>query len=569
MNHRMRARLAPRLAGLFGAALITSLALISFAPSVAAISTNGDDDPGLRVASCQGTDSHGGHFEHWVVSDNTHGEHSFDSTSGSDVWLGNDGGQSHADNQDGEHHHNFTPEQTACATVTFAKVVSNQWNGTAGPGDFTLTLTPSAPDLSTISGTDGQTVDVVPGSYALGENPVAGYELDAGAANGCVKNHHIEPSSLTHSDSSEPTQTPTFEEGESWTCTLHNQDLPANQGSVDIVKEASQPEGQPEGSVGFTITVTNNYPGEGPDANGHVLDSLPSGFDWHLEYTSQDNDLYWDCQITDSTLDCTFDDLDPAESVSLTLIGVPSEGSSVCGRISNTASLQDVVDAYSEGQQSLTTNESSTAAADTGISCDQSTPPPTPYLTIAKTNGTGGAEVAPGTAVNFTLTFGVFNTASFAGVGVVDQLPAGIGSASGISNGGTYDAGTNRITWSGLTISSGSTLTYTATVSNSAAAGEYTNVATVSNCGSPSTCSASSKVEVKAAEPTGSAEASGGVKGVTATPRITLPPTSTVDGQPSGTSGNGLGLILIVLAAVMTTLGYAATLPGRRRRRLE
>jgi hypothetical protein len=64
---------------------------------------------------------------------------------------------------------------------------------------------------------------------------------------------------------------------------------------------------------------------------------------------------------------------------------------------------------------------------------------------------------------------------------IVDELPTGISVTNvlTISDGGTYDAGTNDITWNLANVADGETLTYTAVVSATAAPGNYVNVATI------------------------------------------------------------------------------------------
>lgn len=126
-----------------------------------------------------------------------------------------------------------------------------------------------------------------------------------------------------------------------------------------------------------------------------------------------------------------------------------------------------------------------------GLVCDETTVR-VQAVSITKTAGVEGS-ILPGTAVEFTLSLSVVN-GPIASMTVVDQLPDGIGDASDISDGGTYDAGLNRITWNLADVADGETLTYSAVVSESAAAGEYTNVATItdgpcvgSGCGDDST----------------------------------------------------------------------------------
>lgn len=109
--------------------------------------------------------------------------------------------------------------------------------------------------------------------------------------------------------------------------------------------------------------------------------------------------------------------------------------------------------------------------------CAFEPPPPQPLAILTKTNNATG-PVAPGTSVNFTITFDVTN-GPVPSMTIVDQLPTGIGSASAISDDGSYNPGTNRITWNLTNVADNDTLTYTAVVSATAAPGNYVNVATM------------------------------------------------------------------------------------------
>jgi fimbrial isopeptide formation D2 family protein/uncharacterized repeat protein (TIGR01451 family) len=100
-------------------------------------------------------------------------------------------------------------------------------------------------------------------------------------------------------------------------------------------------------------------------------------------------------------------------------------------------------------------------------------------VSIDKTSGVEGS-VLPGTTVDFELTLDVIN-GPIDSMTIVDQLPAGIGDASAISDGGTYDAGSNQITWTLSDVADGEELTYSAVVSASAEAGTHTNVATITD----------------------------------------------------------------------------------------
>ncbi|MFC6238204.1 SpaA isopeptide-forming pilin-related protein [Longivirga aurantiaca] len=80
-------------------------------------------------------------------------------------------------------------------------------------------------------------------------------------------------------------------------------------------------------------------------------------------------------------------------------------------------------------------------------------------------------SVAVGTVLHYTVTVSNSGTASVT-ADVIDVLPAGLGAPTGISNGGTYAAGTRTITWPQVTLAGGATLglEYDAEVLASAAA---------------------------------------------------------------------------------------------------
>ncbi len=201
---------------------------------------------------------------------------------------------------------------------------------------------------------------------------------------------------------------------------------------------------------------------------------------------------------------------------------------------------------------------------------ESGTPPAAPMVSITKSNSAGG-PVAPGTSVGYQIGLSVSGTGSMVGVAVSDQLPAGIGGATGISSGGTYDPVTNRVTWSGLTLSPKLTLNYTAVVGASDAPGTYTNTATITQgpCIQGYSCSATSTVTVLAAAPSPSAPAtspkpSGGVGDASSNP--TIPPTSTLAAR-AASSGTGTDTALLVLVGLLAAVGIAGRLSGRTRRR--
>lgn len=185
-------------------------------------------------------------------------------------------------------------------------------------------------------------------------------------------------------------------------------------------------------------------------------------------------------------------------------------------------------------------------------------PASVPSLTIAKANSASGS-VAPGASVAFTISLGVSNTVTWNNVAVVDQLPAELGNATAISNGGVYDGATNRISWTGLSVTAGTKLSYTATVATTAAAGAYTNTATITLGTCWPACSATSTVTVAAY--------SGAVLAATAKPNVTLPPTSTTAVTDRSPGAGGTLAALLALLAVGATVILASRSHGRSSRR--
>ncbi len=189
-----------------------------------------------------------------------------------------------------------------------------------------------------------------------------------------------------------------------------------------------------------------------------------------------------------------------------------------------------------------------------------------PLVSISKSNSASG-PVVPGASVNYKIGLSWSGTTTLLGVAVTDQLPAGIGAASAISNGGAYNPTTNQITWTGLTLAPTATLTYTAVVGASTAPGTYTNTATITvgACVTGYTCTASSSVTVGASTASPSAPPSGSVGGAGGS-EATLPPTSTLPtGEPRSDAGTGLALL--VLVGALATAGLAGLISRREARR--
>jgi uncharacterized repeat protein (TIGR01451 family) len=223
-------------------------------------------------------------------------------------------------------------------------------------------------------------------------------------------------------------------------CTITNTAI-----DVGIVKSHDETDGlvEPGDVVEFKLEVSVNV---GSATDVVVTDTLPPG----LTYVEDSASIAPD-DITGQTLTWNLGTL----STGVTITYEASVDADAAGLLKNRACL----DADQNPAEICT---------DTSLLVQD--------VVVTKTNGTTGS-VIPGTIVDFMLSLDVTN-GPIDSITIVDQLPSGIANAVDISAGGTYDVGTNRITWVLTDVADGS-LTYKATVSASATAGSYTNVATI------------------------------------------------------------------------------------------
>ncbi len=134
----------------------------------------------------------------------------------------------------------------APAGLTVIKEVVNDDGGTAEPGDFTLEVTPDGGDTETV--TTGTQTTVAAGTYTVGEQELAGYELtDISCDDG------------TELADGATTVDVTVANDASVVCTVTNDDLPIG---IQVIKVADQqtvafnPAGDPQ-EVTYTYTITN------------------------------------------------------------------------------------------------------------------------------------------------------------------------------------------------------------------------------------------------------------------------------------------------------------------------
>ena len=195
-----------------------------------------------------------------------------------------------------------------------------------------------------------------------------------------------------------------------------------------------------------------------------------------------------------------------------------------------------------------------------------------PLLTIDKavagnSQGTdstlGVPKAAIGDTLTYTLTCTLTNGPVTGGV-ITDVIPNGMTyiAASATDSAEytftSYDPATRTLRWDAPTVTSSSSVTYEVTVDVGAAAlpQPLTNVATIdSNETEPD----EDEQDIVVAPPPLEA---------TATPRITLPPTSTVDTQdPSGNPGLALGFALLALVGLLAAVVHATPRAASARRR--
>jgi LPXTG-motif cell wall-anchored protein len=99
-------------------------------------------------------------------------------------------------------------------SLTLTKVVDNRYGGTAGANDFDLTATPSGGQE--LGFTSGETKDVDPGSYTIGETLRPGYQQESLVCTADGEDLTVTGSAVAVVD------------GQDVECTLTNQDLPGS-----------------------------------------------------------------------------------------------------------------------------------------------------------------------------------------------------------------------------------------------------------------------------------------------------------------------------------------------------
>ena len=325
---------------------------------------------------------------------------------------------------------------------------------------------------------------------------------------------------------------------------------------VQVVKDAPNTPIAVGEDLVYTITTTNI--GEGVAYDVVLTDQLPAGFDWQVDNAA--------CEIVGTTLTCDFGDLDPGESVTVTLTAPTSatgEGANIdCAdslvhHIPNVASAT----ASNEGDDVLDNNEDG-ASIDvlcSALGIDKSF--------TGNTNGTDPDLGVPSAKIGDTLHYTLHYTGAgpIADAVITDVLPQGleyvVGSAAGDANFtfDSYDPATRTLTWvaaQGLPDPADGTVTYDVKVLATAPdfAQPLVNVATIvghTPTGSELTDSDTASVAVLAPPE-----------------ELTPPPTSTITPQTAPSNpGFALMLILLGVAGLTLGIGFVTPAPARVRRR--
>lgn len=193
-------------------------------------------------------------------------------------------------------------------------------------------------------------------------------------------------------------------------------------------------------------------------------------------------------------------------------------------------------------------------------------PPPTPELTIEKSNdapGVGEAPLEDGDTVAYKLDYDLTDGPVANGV-IEDVLPDGVtyvdGSATDSANGefvfDGYDAGSRTLTWLATEVTEDGSVTYEGTIDEGAAELQQplTNTACIDSDDTDEDCAES---DVFVGEPPA---------GETSVP--TGPQTDVVGTSGTAEPNGSLLIVLLALAAIAVTVAFVAPSPKSIRRRL-
>ena len=341
--------------------------------------------------------------------------------------------------------------ESATCTITNTRQTGNlevvkDLNPAADPGKFNLQIggitDPDAANVGDGGSTGQQTLDT--GTYAVGETAGTGTSLGNYASTIVCRADNGLGAIVVQGSGAGPLNVDVTN-GSDIVCVITNT-------RVTVAIKKTNDEGdnapvEPDETIHYTLEVTVN---DGPATGVVVTDQLPTGLGNATNitdggtYSAATNRITWNVgNLAQGVHTFEYD-------------------ATVAANASGTLTNRGCVDA--DQNDALVCDETSLLVQN---------------VVITKTNASS-STVVPGTAVDFTLALDVTN-GPIDNVTIVDQLPTGIANATNISDGGTYSAATNRITWNLTNVADNETLTYKAAVSASATAGTLTNVATITD----------------------------------------------------------------------------------------
>jgi uncharacterized repeat protein (TIGR01451 family) len=225
---------------------------------------------------------------------------------------------------------------------------------------------------------------------------------------------------------------------------------------ISVVKTAGNGTVNAGDPVSFTILVTNN--GLGTAKNVTLNDPLPSGLTW--------TDNSGDCDITAGLLTCSFGDMAPGASKSVTVSAVSAAAN--CGTLPNTVTVAATNEADGD-------KDDNTSTATIQVNCGD--------IQITKT--ADASPVSAGDAIGFLISVHNNGAGSATGVTMTDPLPTQAGlswSVDGGTGAGSCSISLGTLTCNFGTMAAGATLTVHITSPTTAA-----SCATIPNQASVST----------------------------------------------------------------------------------
>jgi adhesin HecA-like repeat protein len=147
----------------------------------------------------------------------------------------------------------------SAGSITFLKTVDNSAGGSAGAGDFAMTLTSTDGGQTYTGNHNGDTITVASDTYTLTESSLPNYTSLYGG--GCYN--------TANSDSSGAVVTVT--EGDTWICGFTNTYVPPANANVTFLKTVDNSAGGSASAGDFKLTLTNNDP-SGPSYSGYSGD---------------------------------------------------------------------------------------------------------------------------------------------------------------------------------------------------------------------------------------------------------------------------------------------------------